>query len=254
MARKFEVPKEAEPYVSAMRGLLQPGVHSARPLESSVLLDLIAVQNEAGGQTTPAELTAAFIKLLKEIVKDDLEGKSRDTAELAFALGEHQGKSSKIRYVAIGELHETDWDSYRKTGLPKLLLNIYTQFYLRGAPPRQDVNRNTEEIGVAERMEPPVIGGDFVLDRYEHLYNLPKTPGDPHERVVIRDITATKDGVDAYRQGFLWWGKRVDELPTLTLFGSGKLSIYPRRGDTPYLTGWPPLHLGSEIRAAAQER
>jgi hypothetical protein len=228
---KWKIPIEAQPFVDALRELISPGIQAATTLELSPLVDLNVVTTKTGPGAPAAARADFFIEELERIIKEKMQGNDRERALCLFALDAYAGIPARKRYEKIASLHDkhATWESYRKEPLDRFLVAVYLKLYREGvktsimAAPIQGATSVNDSNPRAARQG--FVGGDYIINKYESIYNLPTEPGKPREFLQVRQITATSDGVEAWRQSTRWWNKNVDELPDFTLFGPGKLAL-----------------------------
>ncbi|WP_457028725.1 hypothetical protein [Kitasatospora sp. P5_F3] len=224
---KFSVPEQAQSYVDALRDLLQTGVSAAPKLDQSPLIDLPIATLRTGRGASPAVRADEFTRQLEEVVSQELKGKDREGAQLLFGLGHYSGLPARKRYEQVAALFDKTWtwENYRKEPLTRLLFAVYLALWRKGERMKFTPAGPAELALQSDPVDLPV-GGDYVLDSYELFYNLPSQPGAPREALTIREIRATRDGVQTWRQSTRWWGEGDEgELPKLVLFGPGELSI-----------------------------
>lgn len=227
---KFSIQPAAQPYIEALKALIPTGVHTSPSLETSCLIDLpIVITNTS--QQAPAALRAdTFINCLEQVVNSKLQGNDQKTAQILFGLGEWAGVPMRDRYEKTAKLHNRHWkwENFRKEPLDRFLLAVYIKLYREGerisssVPPTTASNPGHES---SPRSRQSLVGGNYITNRYESLYNLPSAPGKPRQFLQTREITATRNGVEAWRQSSRYWGKGLDELPEQVLFGPGTLGV-----------------------------
>jgi hypothetical protein len=68
-----------------------------------------------------------FIKILQEIIKQRLEGKEAQTANILFGFEGYAGVPIQDRYRAVAKLYNPywSWENYRKEPLTRHLLAVY---------------------------------------------------------------------------------------------------------------------------------
>jgi hypothetical protein len=231
--RDSQTLEQVAPFIDALRALIKPGLEGAE-LEGSVLLELPAVLTRASMNSSPRIRAEIFIEVLTEVVEKRLKGNNQRAARILFALGEWACVPHQKRYEAVAKLHDKGWTwevNYRKEPLARTLKIIFLALYRAGDPDilRRDEQQQRSQIEgrkvTADRKRP--VGGDYVINSCEWTYNFPRIAGEPREFLEVRQITALRDGVDAWRHSSRWWGKNkgLADLPDMSLFGAGELSI-----------------------------
>lgn len=225
---KFSIQPEAQPYIDALKSLIPAGVHTSPSLEASCLVNLPVVTVSVGSDAPPGIRAEAFIKALEHIIDTKLQGKDRDNGQVLFGLGEWAGVPTRERHAKVAKSHDRHWtwENFRKEPLDKFLFAVYLKLYREGerANPHMSMTSNPGNESNTQ-MRSGLVGGSYVTNRYESIYNLPSEPGMPREFLQVREIMATRDGLEVWRQSTRWWNKNIEELPDLTLFGPGTLSI-----------------------------
>lgn len=226
---KFSIPPQARPYTDALRSLIPAGVHATPALDTSCLVDMPVVIAEVGPDVSAAHRAEAFIGCLEQIIEKRLQGVDQKASRILFGLGEYSGMPQRDRYLKSAQLYDPHWkwENFRKEPLDKLLLAIYLKLYREGEitdPAPSALISNAGNRGTAPTRT-GLARGNYVTNRLESTYNLPSEPGKPRQFLQVRKITATSDGMDRWRQTARWWRWNVEELPSLTLFGPGTVSI-----------------------------
>lgn len=80
----------------------------------------------------------------------------------------------------------------------------------------EDMNDDAINLGSGRKL---IVGGDYVVNSYELTYYLPSVRGAPLREEATREITALRDGLDAWRGSTRTWLAETDkgEATSLTL-------------------------------------
>lgn len=232
--------QRAKPYVDALASLIGSGVHAAPTLPASVLIDLPVIVRKTGAGSSPDARASVFTEEIKRVVNDELEGKDQEIARALFALGKYAGIPASERRHEVLRIYYDEphvnygrWnESYRKEPRDRLLMAVYNKLVMAGARAEAACNISMQGGGAMNQSDlavDPARGrifrGGYKVERYEQYYNLPPGPGKPRETLQIRELVSLRDNVEAFRSTGRWWGKSVEQLPDITLYGPGTLSI-----------------------------
>jgi hypothetical protein len=224
---KFSIPLDAKVYVDALRSLIRSGANATASLEESALIDLPIVLTESGSDAKPARRAATFVGILERVISQQLNGNDRRAAFILFAFSDYAGLAQGDRYEAVAKLRgKRKWDFYRKEPLDRDLLMVYLALYREGEGARVSIAKEGGRVQSSHASRFLIDGGDYVTNVYEAIHNFPESPRKLWQSMQNREVTASSDGVDAWRQPSRIWGaKNSDKHPEVTLFGSGKLTI-----------------------------
>jgi hypothetical protein len=219
-----KIPAEVKPYIEALRSLVQTGVHASPSLERSLLIKLPVVDLEVEAGASLARRADAFITILERVIEQRLDGKLRETASRLFALGEWAGVTQRERYLKAAKLHDPrwKWENYRKEPLTTLLFSVYMS--LCRECERLKANSISNQDVEAIQPRDAAVSGNYLISKFEVIYNFPKKPGAPRELLELREIKALGDGVKSWQQSLKHWDDS-DEMPAVLFFGSGIFSI-----------------------------
>jgi hypothetical protein len=223
---KFSIPAQAQPYVDALRGLLPTGVHASSTLDSSCLMELTVVAAAVNHDDSPARRAEAFMDCLERLADTKLQGVDQKISRILFGLGEWAGVPQRDRYEEAAKAVNSKWkwENFRKDPLDRFLLAVYLKLYREGEITSSTTPPNPENPNSMPQRT-GIVGGPYIVNRYESTYNLPSQLGQSRHYLQTRTITATCDGVEVWRQSARWWRFNIEELPEVSLFGSGTLSI-----------------------------
>lgn len=228
---KFILSSEDAPFIEALRELIRTGAMAAPGLESSCLIDLAVVRQRSGKGAPSAKRAYMFIKILQQVIKQRLEGKEAETANILFGFEGYAGVPIQDRYRAVAKLYNPywSWENYRKEPLTRHLLAVYLALKREAELP----------VGVPILEEHPrkarsgLVGQDWVLERFDGQYFLPSQNGEPLETVQTRRLRAVCDRIDTYRHIAYVRERGVSGVPRLSLIGDGTVKITDTYVDAP---------------------
>jgi hypothetical protein len=228
---KFSIPLQAQPYVDALRSLVRSGASISPSLEESPLTTLPFVVAEAGANASQVRRADLFVTILERVIRKRLRGNDQRVALILFAYDEYAGLSLGDRHSAVAKIrNKRNWDQYRKEPLDRDLLMVYLALYRES---EIEVSETTVTADLNKVMSSPrpsahnlLVGGNYVTNFYESISIFPNAPDEPYECVQVREIMASSDGVEAWRQDSKMWGaKNSSQHPRIHLFGAGNLSV-----------------------------
>lgn len=225
---KHKIPATAAPYIAALRELIRTGAIASPTLETSCLIDLPIVHKQSGARATPAKRAFVFIQILQHVIRQRLEGKDTETATILFGFGGYAGVPIQDRYRTVAKLYNTywSWENYRKEPLTRHLLAVYLALEREA-----ELTHHTFTVG-PKPARSGLVGQDWVLEKFDGLYSLPHTEGQPLETIQIRRLRATCDEIQTYRHYASVRERGVSALPQVQLFGPGTATITDSHVDT----------------------
>lgn len=220
---RFKIPDEVKPHADALRRIAPVGISAAPDLESSPLLELDVVRQEAGPAATPQKkavaLTAALVRITTVGQPGALMGKDREAAVRLLGLDDWAGVPSRHRYEAIAKLYDKrwTWENFRKEPLDRLLFTVYLGLHRLG-------QLHGPAVSVSDGHQRPAF--DYRLRDFDITYRMPRGSGQAREDLEVREIEALVDGVASWQAPTRYWGKAADRGPEITLFGPGELTVH----------------------------
>lgn len=220
---RLKIPLADAPFIEALRELIRTGVMAAPSLESSPLVDLPIVHRHSGKGASPAKRAYTFIKILQQVIKQRLEGKEAETANILFGFEGYAGVPIQDRYRAVAKLYSPywSWENYRKEPLTRHLLAVYLtlkrEAELASTIPLLEEHPRKARSGL--------VGQDWVLERFDGLFNLPAEQGQPLESVQTRRLRAVCDKINVYRHYAYVRERGVSSVPQLSLLGPGTATV-----------------------------
>lgn len=224
---KFAIPPSAKACIDALRSLIRNGANVTLSLEESPLIDLPVVLAECEADDGSARRASLFVEILEKVIRKQLRGNDQRAADILFAYGDFAGLAQSDRYDAVAKLRgKRKWELYRKEPLDKDLLMVYLALYREGEGRRTPTKTGAEDVQLQRASRDLIDGGDYITNTYEAIHNFPESSGQPWQSMQVREITASSDGVEAWRQPSRIWGaKNSDRHPDVTLFGPGELKV-----------------------------
>jgi hypothetical protein len=122
----FPSAAEQQSFVAALRALVTPGVYAAE-LETSLLIDLPAVEARAGPDAPRTMRAQVFIELLENVINVRLSTTDRTAASILFGLGSWSGVPVRERHYEVAKLRNKRWTwerNYRKEPLTRDLMTV----------------------------------------------------------------------------------------------------------------------------------
>jgi hypothetical protein len=220
---RLSIPAGDMRFVEALRELIRTGVMAAPGLESSPLIDLPIVQTHSGAGASAAKRAYIFIKILQQVIKQRLEGKDAETANILFGFEGYAGVPIQDRYRAVAKLYNPywSWENYRKEPLTRHLLTVYLTLK-REAEVQNSIFLPS---GHPRKARSGLVGQDWMLERFEGIYTLPSEQGQPLEAIQTRRLRAVCGKIDTYRHPTYVRERGVSSVPHTSLLGSGKVTV-----------------------------
>lgn len=220
---KLVIPTSDAIHIKALRELIRTGAIAAPRLESSPLINLPVVLYHAGPHSSPAKRAYTFISVLQQIIRQRLQGKEAETANILFGFEGYAGVPIQDRYRAVAKLYNPywTWENYRKEPLTRHLLAVYLAL-------KREIEL-TQNLFMASQhpreARSGLVGQDWILEQFDGQFVLPSKSGRPIESIQTRRLRAVCDSIDVYRHYAYVRERGISSVPQLSLMGPGTVTI-----------------------------